>query len=311
MIYVPILSIRYRRFYQPSLIFHNMNILSLFDWISCGRLALERAWIQVDKYFASEIDKHAIQIAKKNYPDTIHIGSVTDVKWEDYKGIDLLIGGSPCQSFSSAWKREWFDGESWLFFEYIRILLDARPKYFLLENVVMKKEWEDLISAYLWVSPIKINSSLVSWQKRKRLYWTNITWIKQPNDLWILCSDIIDDTVTHTYLPESRSDYSNYDRTLVDLQSCNYLPIHIGSSKTFGNSVSQDWKAFTLRKSNPNWIITKDHKIRYFTPIEAERLQTLPDNYTNVNWITNNQRYSAIGNWWTVDVISHIFSYIK
>jgi len=288
-----------------------MNVLSLFDWISCGRLALERAWIQVHKYFASEIDKYAIQIAKKNYPDTIHIGNIKDVKWEDYKDIDLLIGGSPCQSFSSAGKWEWFDWESWLFFEYVRLLLEIRPKYFLLENVVMKQEWEDIISAYLWVSPIKIDSSLVSWQKRKRLYWTNIPWIKQPDDLWILCGNIIDDMIIHTYLSESRNDYLNYNRELVDSLPYDYIPIQIWSSKSFGNAVSKNWKAFTLRKSNPNWIITKDHKIRYFTPIEAERLQTLPDNYTNVNWISNNQRYAAIGNGWTVDVIAHIFSYLK
>lgn len=301
-----------------------MNILSLFDWISCGRLALERAWIQVDKYFASEIDKYAIQIAKKNYPDTIHIGSVTDLLFKNgvlYTDntyttgysypIDMIIWGSPCQSFSSAWKQEWFNGQSGLFFEYVKLLVEIKPKYFLLENVVMKKEWEDIISAYLWVSPIKIDSALLSWQKRKRLYWTNIPWILQPEDAWILCDDIIDISWTHNYLNPDRSDYNNYDKDIVDKSIYSYTPIQIWSSKTFGNAVSKDWKAFTLRKSNPNGIITKEHKIRYFTPIEAERLQTLPDNYTLVNGISNNQRYSAIWNWWTVDVIAHIFSHIK
>jgi len=151
-----------------------MNVLSLFDGMSCGRIALERAGIKVDNYFASEIDKYAIQIAIKNYPDTKHIGSVVDVKASDLQKIDLLIGGSPCQSFSRAGDGSGFDGKSKLFFEYVRLLKEINPKYFLLENVLMKKEWEDVITEYLGVNPVTIDSALFSAQQRKRLYWTNI-----------------------------------------------------------------------------------------------------------------------------------------
>lgn len=152
-----------------------MNVLSCFDGMSCGRIALDRAGVEVDNYFASEIDKYAIQIAAKNYPDTKHIGSVVDVKASDLPRIDLLIGGSPCQGFSFAGKQLNFEDErSKLFFEFARLLKECKPKYFLLENVKMKKEYQDIISSYLRVEPILINSSLVSAQNRKRLYWTNI-----------------------------------------------------------------------------------------------------------------------------------------
>lgn len=160
-----------------------MNVLSIFDGMSCGRIALERAGIKVDNYYASEIDKYAIQIAKKNYPDIIHIGDVTKVKANDLPKIDLLIGGSPCQGFSFAGKQLNFEDErSKLFFEFVRLLEECKPKYFLLENVKMKKEYQDIISSYLGVEPIKINSSLVSAQNRERLYWTNIPNIRQPED---------------------------------------------------------------------------------------------------------------------------------
>jgi len=162
-----------------------MNVLSLFDGISCGRVALDRAGIDIDRYFASEIDKYAIMVAQKNYPDTIHIGDVLGVKYKNGclytdKGatktdIDLLIGGSPCQGFSFAGKQLNFeDPRSKLFFEFVRILHEVKPKYFLLENVKMKKEYQDVITSYLGVEPMESNSSLLSAQKRKRLYWTNI-----------------------------------------------------------------------------------------------------------------------------------------
>lgn len=202
-----------------------MNILSLFDWISCGRVALERAWIKVDRYFASEIDKYAIQIAKKNYPDTIHIGSVTDVKygypplngwqplWTNYPwkliwwekeekvDIDMIIWWSPCQDLSIAKKDgKWLQWEkSWLFFEYVRLLKEVKPKYFLLENVAsMKKADKEEITRILTeIYPdtqcYLINSALVSAQNRKRLYWTNIQWVEQPEDKGIILQDILQD----------------------------------------------------------------------------------------------------------------------
>lgn len=174
-----------------------INVLSLFDGISCGRLALQRAGISVDHYFASEIDKYAIQVTQKNFPDTIQIGDVTKIDWKPFKGkIDLLIGGSPCQDLSIAkTNREGLQGKrSGLFFNYLDALLTAEPKYFLLENVAsMPKEAKDLISRALGVEPIMINSALVSAQQRKRLYWTNIPNVTQPEDKGIFLQDILED----------------------------------------------------------------------------------------------------------------------
>lgn len=170
-----------------------MRVLSLFDGISCGRVALERAGIPVEKYYASEIDKYAIQIAQKNYPDTIQIGDVCKVDFSKYIGnVDLIIGGSPCQGFSFAGKQLNFnDPRSKLFFEFVRAIKTIKPKYFLLENVKMKKEYQDIISDLLGVQPIEINSALVSAQNRKRLYWTNIPNVGQPADKGILLKDIV------------------------------------------------------------------------------------------------------------------------
>ena len=159
---------------------------------SCGQLALQRAGIKVDKYFASEIDKHAIKVTQQNFPYTVQLGDVT--KWETWElpKIDLLIGGSPCQGFSFAGKQLNFsDPRSKLFFEYVKVLQNVKPKYFLLENVKMKQEYQGIISSYLGVEPIEINSSLVSAQNRKRLYWTNIPNVTQPEDRGILLKDIV------------------------------------------------------------------------------------------------------------------------
>ena len=169
-----------------------IKVLSLFDGISCGMVALEHVGIKVDEYYASEIDKHAIKVSEKNYPNIKRIGDVTKVKGEDLPKIDLLIGGSPCQGFSFAGRQLNFEDErSKLFFEYVRLLKETKPKYFLLENVKMKKEYQDVISKYLGVEPIEINSALVSAQNRKRLYWTNIPDIQQPKDRGILLKDIV------------------------------------------------------------------------------------------------------------------------
>lgn len=170
-----------------------MNILSLFDGMSCGRLALDRLGIKVDKYYASEIDKYAIQVSSANYPDIIQIGDVCDVKGEDYPDIDLVLAGSPCQGFSFAGNQLAFDDpRSALFFEFVRILKEVKPKYFLLENVKMKKEFLDVISEHVGVEPILINSALVSAQNRLRYYWTNIPGVEQPEDRGIVLRDILE-----------------------------------------------------------------------------------------------------------------------
>lgn len=205
-----------------------MNVLSLFDGISCGRVALERAGIKVDKYYSSEIDKYSNIISEKNYQDIIRLGDVTklhgDIKQEKPQylfintkydlhsfhsgGIDLLIGGSPCQGFSFAGKQLNFeDPRSKLFFEFVRILKEVKPKYFLLENVKMKQEYQDIISEQLGVKPIEINSALVSAQNRKRLYWTNIPNITQPEDRHIMLKDIVHELrpedISILYVPEA------------------------------------------------------------------------------------------------------------
>ena len=173
-----------------------MNVLSLFDGMSCGQIALERAGIKVDNYFASEIDKYAIKVTQKNYPNTKHIGSVVDVKVSDLPKIDLLIGGSPCQGFSFAGKQLNFDDpRSKLFFEFVRLLKECKPKYFLLENVKMKKEQEDIITEYLGVKPIAINSELFSAQDRKRIYWTNLPLDKLPSENKLAVEDILEEEV--------------------------------------------------------------------------------------------------------------------
>jgi DNA-cytosine methyltransferase len=185
-----------------------LKVLSLFDGMSCGRLALDRLGIKVDKYYASEIDKYAIQVAQANYPDTIHIGDVCDIKAEDYQDIDLILAGSPCQGFSFAGKQLAFDDpRSALFFEFVRLLKEIKPKYFLLENVKMKKEFLDVISEQVSacypdfeggdmfggkIEPILINSALVSAQNRQRYYWTNISGVEQPEQRGIVLRDILE-----------------------------------------------------------------------------------------------------------------------
>jgi DNA-cytosine methyltransferase len=174
-----------------------MNVLSLFDGMSCGRIALERCGLIVDKYFASEIDKYASIVSSDNWSDIIRLGDVTKIDYSKLPSVDLLIAGSPCQGFSFAGKQLNFnDARSSLFFEFVKALKITKPKYFLLENVKMKKEYQDIISELLGVYPIEINSSLVSAQNRKRLYWTNIPEVNQPKDKKIYLKDIIDDGIT-------------------------------------------------------------------------------------------------------------------
>jgi len=197
------------------------NVLSLFDGMSCGQLALQRVGIKVNQYYAAEIDKYAIQVTQKNFPNTIQLGDVTKVKGSDLPKIDLIIGGSPCQGFSFVGKGLNFEDErSKLFFEFVRLINECKPKYFFLENVKMKKEHELVISQYMKVAPIEINSALVSAQNRVRLYWTNINEkpyglfgdmmadIPQPKDKGILLKDILESDVPDKfYLSDKMLNY--------------------------------------------------------------------------------------------------------
>jgi site-specific DNA-cytosine methylase len=284
-----------------------MNVLSLFDGLSCGQIALNRAGIKYENYFASEIDKYAIQVTQHNYPNTKQIGSVVDVKAEDLPKIDLLIGGSPCQGFSFAGKQLNFEDErSKLFFEFVRLLKECKPKYFLLENVEMKKEYQDIITEQLGVEPIKINSSLVSAQNRPRIYWTNIVDKLEIEDKGILLKDIIDYSSDYTFI--------SAEKTINRKHTKNYLQYDI-NGKGHG---SQDQRAYYLNgkhgcldtgASGKAKILLEDGTVRKATRIECERLQTVPDNFTIA--VTESQAKSMLGNGWTVSVIVEFFKNIK
>ena len=274
------------------------NVLSLFDGMSCGQLALDTLGIKVNNYFASEIDSYAIEIAKKNYPDTKHIGSVLDVKGSDLPRIDLLIGGSPCQSFSNAGDGSGLEGKSKLFWEFVRVLKETKPTYFLLENVKMKKEWEKIITDTLGVEPIAINSRLLTAQNRPRLYWTNIPNVIQPIDRGIVLKDILQDEVEEKfYLSDKAIDYMSRLRNGKPRWEYHTNPLDGKSACLTAN----------MYKGVPYGVI-KELK-RRLTPVECERLQTVPDNYTE--GVSNTQRYKMLGNGWTIDVIAHILNEMR
>ena len=370
-----------------------MNVLSLFDGMSCGQIALDQLGIPVDKYFAAEIDKHAITVAKANYPDMIHLGDVREVRtkhnalhaWDengvgDLYDIDLLIGGSPCQGFSFAGNQLNFDDpRSMLFFEYVRLLKALNPRYFLLENVKMKKESQDIISEYLGVEPIEINSNLVSAQNRRRLYWTNIPVDGLPEDKGIVLADILEDGFTdreksycldasyykgggasnvRLYFEKSRrqivfgsgenkldvtgarivnrrldkdgkrkdNDKSIKPQARLELRKDNKAGclttvqkdsvvaktqpriIHKSRGYNKGGLKALNGKTPTLSTSswehNNHLTLDEGTTWRKLTPVECERLQTVPDGYTD--HVSNTQRYKMLGNGWTVDVIKHI-----
>jgi len=301
-----------------------MNVLSLFDGMSCGQIALNRANIQYNNYFASEIDKNAIKVTQHHYPNTVQLGDVTKIEFIATK-IDLLIGGSPCQGFSFAGKQLNFDDpRSKLFFEFVRLIDQCKPTYFLLENVVMKKEYEDVITQYLGVEPIKINSSLVSAQNRVRLYWTNIPNVKEPEDKNISLSDILEDdsiinpgairgrrlnkaTIIGRRLnPDGKR--KDYDKDIPITQCLEVRATNTNKSNCL-TTVDKDNVLTTMPIGrHPNAFKDK-LPFRYYTLKEYERLQTIPEGYTSV--VSTSQAKKMIGNAWTVDVIAHIFSYMK
>lgn len=312
-----------------------INVLSLFDGMSCGMIALERAGIKVNKYYASEIDKYAIKVSQANYTDIVQIGSVVDVKVSDLPKIDLLIGGSPCQGFSFAGKQLNFeDPRSKLFFEYVRILNEIKecnPSVkFLLENVNMKKEYQDIISDHLGVEPIFINSSLVSAQNRQRLYWTNIKGVTIPDDRGVLLESVLEKgvsdrdksycidanywkgTTLEQYLTKSRRQIVFTERRTEEAKKIRseFMKLY---KKDFSPRRSKELvprgdhkcNCLTTSLTKEHILLDEQNSFRKLTPIECERLQTVPDNYTN--YVSDSQRYKMLGNGWTVDVIAHIF----
>ena len=375
-----------------------MNVLSLFDGMSCGQIALNKAGIKYDAYFASEVDKYAIKVAQANYPNTIQIGDVTKVDHTrlPFGGIDLLMGGSPCQGFSFAGKQLNFDDpRSKLFFEFIRLRDELKPKYVLLENVRMKKESENVITKYMGFSPQAMNSADVSAQNRHRLYWfgylnESLEYEQIPispiKDKGIVIKDILEDLpfedipnyLNNTWCGRRRGDLvksvddpkahcltasmwkgqiptfvkkpvqvgvadniKGYDiikrvyspngksPTLTTMQGGHRQPkVAIGrivNRRLDENGVRKDNQLelpFTKQlevssadKSNCLTTVQKDNVVvhrelyRKLTPLECERLQTVPDNYTN--HVSKTQRYKMLGNGWTVDMIAHIFKGIK
>ena len=285
-----------------------MNVLSLFDGLSCGNIALERAGIKVNNYYASEVDKWAIQIANKNYPNIIQLGDVLDVKAKDLPHkIDLLIGGSPCQDLSFAGKGKGLSGDrSSLFYQYFRLLKECKPKYFLLENVRMKKEYSDIISDLLGVEPIEINSSLVSAQNRKRLYWTNIPGIKQPEDRGIVLRDILETETDERPVKDTKRNQRHYKNE--DQKSlCMSATMYKGAGNNGMTLVPQKSKQVCGHREPK--VNTSETTYRKLTPLECERLQTIPDGYSE--GVSNTQRYRMLGNSWTANIISHLFKGLK
>ena len=357
-----------------------INVLSLFDGMSCGQLAISQLGFEYN-YFASEIDKHAMQVTQSNFPNTVQLGSVEHWPlWDlDFANIDLLIGGSPCQGFSFAGKQLNFeDPRSKLFFVYVDVLNYIRsinPNVrLLLENVKMKKEYEAVISEHLGVLPIEINSNLVSAQNRKRLYWTNIEGVTRPEDRGVYLKDVLQEDVDEKYylsdaaiLRAIRKNYSqpklNPNKTGSLNTKNNSGQCSFDSGTTFisdesekANTVLQRYykdckdiallivpeatkkgyaeilpgecfdneqpnsktrrgrrmsdKSNSLMAQNMSFLrFTETCKIRRLTPVECERLQTVPDNYTAL--ASDTQRYRMLGNGWTVEVIKHILKNLQ
>ena len=307
-----------------------ITVLSLFDGISCGRIALERAGIKVNKYYASEIDKNAIQISRNNYKDIIQLGDIKSIDEDIIKSIgkiDLVLGGSPCQGFSRAGRGLNFeDSRSKLFFNFVDIL-NIVKKYnpnvkFLLENVQMKKEWIEVINEYMGVEAININSKLVSAQNRPRLYWTNINF-KPIEDKNIKLTDILEDAefdyiehegvrVCKSISDNSRKLISNINGEIIIKQAVKkgYIVANNGDGINLSFPLSESRRGRVIKeKSNCldtqcNICVYYNGNIRRLTVKEMEKLQTLPVGYTK--GVTDKARIKAIGNGWTVDVVSHI-----
>lgn len=291
-----------------------MKVVSLFDGISCGMVALEKAGFPVERYVAFEIDESAIKVSRDNYSNIEHCGDVTKADFSKYKGFDLVIGGSPCQGFSVAGKQLNFEDErSKLFFEFVRAIKEIQPKYFLLENVCMKKEYENIISDYLNVKPIMINSSLITGGMRKRNYWTNIPNVKQPEIKDIKFQDIVDSGIVEnekayclTLRRGNARDYFKKKQTNIVFEPDEAGEYLINNGKieiVFKKSPNKNSFVFNVN------IPDGRYNIRPINRNECERLQTLPINYTKA--ISEAKACNCLGNGWTVDVITHIFNNLK
>lgn len=274
-----------------------INVLSIFNGMGCIWIALDKLGIKVNKKYSSEIDKYANTVNDKNYPDTIQLGDVTKVNGNDLEEIDLLVGGSPCQTVSLANKGggNITDGKSALFFEYLRILKEANPKYFLLENVLMNKKSMDTVSELLGVEPIMINSNLVSIQNRKRLYWTNIPNITQPENKNLKLSDF--------YCKEYDESLVLKGKGLNKLNRPRNRMIDINSDKFPTLMKSQE------KKPTDSIILKHNDIYRYPTRRECELMQNVPIGYTDV--VNYRLATGMLGNGWTVDVIAHILSFME
>ena len=275
-----------------------MIVCSLFDGMSCGQLAFQRAGIKVDKYFASEIDKYAIKITQKNFPNTIQLGDIRNIKGSDLGHVDIVIGGSPCQGFSFASndKLNFDHPQSKLFFEYVRLLKEINPKYFLLENVMMDRQNRAVINDYMEIFPIELNSSSVSAQNRQRLYWTNIPNIRKPRDKGIMLSDILEDDARH---PIYSNIYGGYGKSRM-IHKYKSPTLKVGGEPPFATL-----KKYIKDHLPDNYISFNKAHIRLFTARECERLQTVPEDYTA--GVSKTQRYKMLGNGWTIDILSTIF----
>jgi len=297
-----------------------MNVLSLFDGISCGQIALDQLGIKVDNYFSSEVDKHAIKVTQRNYPNTKQIGDVLNVNGCDLPKIDLLYGGSPCQGFSIAGKKLNFeDDRSKLFFEFVRLLKELKPKYFLLENVRMKDEIADAIDEILGVKRIFINSVEFTGLIRKRYYWTNIPVDKVKSKLIYSpppkiknIKDVIDNSI-----PYKKPMSFFLDRTIYSPSESSDGIITVNPKKNNGSQTWQRGRVYDINGKCPTICaslfdlnITEDHKsYRKLTINECEKLQGVPRDYTL--GAPKVERGKMLGNGWTVDVIKHIFKNLK
>jgi DNA-cytosine methyltransferase len=326
-----------------------IKVLSLFDGIGTGRLALHNLGIPVHTYYTSEIDPYAIRIASHHFPDTHQLSPIEGILPSPTCDIDLVMGGSPCQGFSIAGKGLNFNHpQSKLFFDFVDLVDKIKPKYVLLENVKMRKEWVDIITNYMGLEPVLINSSHFSAQDRKRYYWTNIPFDKTMPECLDIVEDILEDSVDVKYVTDITRTVKILDHEVsrkkiayigTDSQGNRIYKIHNKSVTLCGMSGGLGAKTglyalpcltpdrvekrqngrrfkppgskfYTLTALDKHGILT-DHFIRKLTPLECERLQTFPPNYTALSGISDNQRYRMLGNSWTLKVIEHILKGLK